>query len=49
MRPEQVNIGANSGGHKLPEPSKNKILMLIDELNKFTKIHNKKNLGRILK
>jgi len=47
--PEQVNIGADSGGHKLQEPSKDKILMLIDELNKFTKVENKRNIGRLLK
>jgi len=47
--PEQVNIGADSGGHKLPEPNKDKILMLIDELNKFTNVENKRNIGRLLK
>jgi hypothetical protein len=48
--PLQVNIGANTSGKvKLPEPSKSKILDLIGELEKFTKIHSKKNLGRLLK
>jgi hypothetical protein len=46
--PIQVNIGADSGGNKLSEPSKGKVLDLIAELEKFTKIHNKKNLGRLL-
>lgn len=47
--PEQVNIGADSGNNNLPEPSKEKVLQLIDELQKFTTIHNKTNLKRLLK
>lgn len=47
--PEQVNIGADSGNNNLPEPSKEKVLQLIDELQKFTTIHNKSNLKRLLK
>jgi DNA repair photolyase len=48
--PIQVNVGANTSSNvQLPEPSKSKILDLIAELEKFTKIHNKKNLGRLLK
>jgi len=47
--PVQVNIGADSGNHKLPEPSKDKVLMLIDGLNQFTTIERKRNLSRILK
>lgn len=46
--PVQVNIGADSGNHKLPEPSKEKVLMLIDELKRFTKVKQKKNLKRIV-
>jgi len=47
--PLQVNLGANTSSKvKLPEPSKNKILDLIGQLEKFTKIHNKKNIGRLL-
>lgn len=46
---EQVNIGADSGGNGLPEPPKEKILQLIEELQKFTHIHSKSNLKRILK
>lgn len=48
-QPLQVNIGADSGNNHLPEPSKEKLLQLIDELQKFTVIHSKRNLGRILK
>jgi DNA repair photolyase len=47
--PEQVNIGADSGNNHLPEPPKEKILELIAELEKFTKVMQKKNLGRLLK
>lgn len=47
-RPVQVNIGADSGNNNLPEPSKEKVLALIDELKKFTVIDQKKNLSRIL-
>jgi hypothetical protein len=47
--PTQVNIGADSGNNHLPEPSKEKILALIDELQKFTKIDRKTNLERLLK
>ncbi len=46
-RPVQVNIGADSGRNNLPEPSKRKILELIDGLQEFTTIHKKSNLGRI--
>ena len=47
--PLQVNIGADSGNNNLPEPPKEKVLQLIDELQKFTIIHSKKNLTRLLK
>lgn len=46
--PEQVNIGADSGRNGLPEPSKEKVLALITELEKFTTIHNKSNLHRLI-
>jgi DNA repair photolyase len=45
--PDQVNIGADSGGHGLPEPSAEKILALIDELQKFTAVNKKSNLKRL--
>jgi DNA repair photolyase len=47
--PIQVNIGADSGGNKLPEPSKDKILELIETLKTFTKVVEKSNLKRLLK
>lgn len=46
---KQVNIGADSGRNHLPEPSKEKVLKLIDELSKFTKVKQKTNLSRLLK
>ena len=46
---EQVNIGADSGQNNLPEPPKEKLLELISELQKFTTIHNKSNLKRLMK
>ena len=47
-KPKQVNIGADSGKHNLPEPDKGKVSELIQELEKFTVIHNKSNLHRLL-
>lgn len=48
-RPEWVNIGADSKGHNLPEPPKEKVLNLIDALQKETDVKLKRNLQRILK
>lgn len=45
--PVQVNIGADSGGNNLPEPDRDKIEMLINELQIFTKVKLKKNISRI--
>ena len=47
--PEQVNIGADSGNNKLPEPPKEKILELIFLLERFTVVKQKSNLKRLLK
>lgn len=46
---EQINIGADSGNNNLPEPTKEEIQELILELRKFTKVHLKPNIERILK
>jgi hypothetical protein len=48
IRPEQVNIGADTGRNNLPEPPKEQILELIAELEKFTTVVQKKNLRRLL-
>ena len=47
-KPKQVNIGADSGKNRLPEPSKEKILQLIEGLKEFTTIAKKSNLQRLL-
>lgn len=47
--PVQVNIGADSKRNNLPEPRKEKVIRLISELEKFTVVHQKKNLKRLLK
>jgi DNA repair photolyase len=44
----QVNIGADSGHNNLPEPSGEKIAELISELEKFTTVHKKDNLRRLV-
>ncbi len=46
--PEWVNIGADSKGHGLPEPPKNKVEKLIETLRETTQIKLKGNLKRIL-
>jgi hypothetical protein len=47
--PAQVNIGADSGRNGLPEPPAEKVLELIAELEKFTKVVRKPNLERLIK
>lgn len=44
----KVNLGADSKHNHLPEPSKKKLLALIDELKKFTVIDRKSNLERLM-
>lgn len=46
-KPEWVNIGADSKGHKLPEPPKEKIKELIKALGKETAVKLKGNLSRL--
>jgi len=48
IKPSFVNIGADSKHHNLPEPSKEKILRLIEELSKFTNVKQKSNLKRLI-
>jgi len=45
--PVQVNLGADSTKNKLPEPSYEKLLELIDRLKSFTTVHNSRNLKRL--
>ena len=49
INPEWVNIGADSKGHKMPEPSKEKVLALIEQLKLFTDVKIKDNLKRIIR
>lgn len=49
INPEFVNIGADSKGHNLQEPSWDKIQQLVTELEKFTKVNLKDNLKRLKK
>ncbi len=46
--PDQVNIGADSRNANLPQPSKEKLTQLIEELNEFTVVHKKRNLEGLL-
>lgn len=49
IHPIQINIGANTNRKvQLPEPPKEKVLELIAELEKFTKVYQKDNLKRII-
>ena len=49
IEPEWVNIGADSQGHKLPEPDTDKIEDLMEKLRTFTKVIPKDNLKRLYK
>jgi len=47
IQPEFVNIGADSKGHGLAEPSAEKLEQLIKDLEKITEVRIKSNLGRL--
>lgn len=48
IKPEQINIGANTSSHKFPEPSRMNIKNLINCLNgKGYNVHLKDNLKRL--
>ena len=49
IQPVFISIGADSKGHKLPEPPASKVKELIQELEKFTEVKIKKNLSRLLR
>lgn len=49
IKPDWINIGADSKGKKLPEPSREKVDKLIKELERFTKVNQKSNLKRLIK
>jgi len=48
IRPEQVNIGANTNNDvQLPEPSRDKLMEFADTIAPYTDIHWKKNINRL--
>jgi len=48
IKPEFVSIGADSQGHKLPEPEASDLKRLIGMLQGFTRVRLKSNLSRLL-
>jgi len=48
IQPDFVSIGADSKGHGLPEPDKEKLEEFITKLKKFTEVKTKNNLERLL-
>ena len=49
IAPCQVNIGSNSNkAVKLPEPTRDELVALVEELKTFTNVHLKSNSDRIL-
>jgi DNA repair photolyase len=48
-QPDQVNIGADSGNNRLPEPTSREAKNLIRVLERYTKVVLKNNLNRIMK
>lgn len=50
IRPEFLNIGADSKGHKLPEPTQEKVEEFILKLKSYgIEVREKKNLKRLKK
>lgn len=49
LKPKYVSIGADSKGHKLPEPDKDTLKRFIRKLKKITEVKPKSNLGRLLR
>ena len=48
INPEFVSIGAVTKGFKVEEPNPSKVLQLINELEKITRVELKSNLNRLL-
>jgi protein gp37 len=48
IKPDFVNIGADSKNHNLPEPTYKEVIELKKELEKFTIVNLKDNLKRLL-
>jgi DNA repair photolyase len=47
-KPTWINVGADSKGHKIPEPTKEQIVELIETLDSKMEVRKKNNLKRIL-
>lgn len=47
--PKWVNIGADSKGHNLPEPTRSEVSDLVNSLREFTEVKVKANLKRLIK
>jgi len=47
IEPEFVSIGADSKGHNLPEPDRDKLEALIVALGKITEVKLKNNINRL--
>ena len=45
----QINVGADSGNNKLPEPTADQTLNFMKSLSDYTKVYQKDNLARLLK
>jgi len=48
IKPDFISIGADSKGHKLPEPPAEKVQQLIELLQRITIVKQKDNLKRLL-
>ena len=48
IKPDLIFIGADSGKNNLPEPSRDELIELIEELKQITHVHVKSNCKRIL-
>jgi len=49
IKPDFVSIGADSKSNGLPEPSKEKVLELINEMKMITEVKKKTNLNRLIR
>jgi len=47
IKPDFVSIGADSKGHKLPEPPATKIQYLVEKMAGITSVRMKSNLVRL--
>ena len=48
IKPELVFVGCGTGEVTYPEPSRNELIELIEQLKLITHVHVKSNAGRIL-